>query len=67
MNNNTRIMREISPEWERLMRLATTVDYGEAKIIFNKGKPIRADFITKQIKLDNDEEFKQGLETIPLL
>jgi hypothetical protein len=48
------------------MRLAASVQYGEAKIVFNNSKPIRADFIVKQIKLTSDEEFKQGLETIPL-
>jgi pyrimidine operon attenuation protein/uracil phosphoribosyltransferase len=63
-NQKIKVMREVSIEWDNLMKLASSIQYGEAKIVFNNGKPIRADFVKKQIKLTGNEEFKLESEII---
>ena len=66
-NQKTRILREIDKEWDCLMKLAHRIDFGRVEVILQNGKPIRAELIVKQIKLDVDKEFEEGLKTIPLL
>lgn len=62
-----RVMREITLEWDRLMRFAAQLDYGEARVVFQNGKPTRIDSAIKQIKLDSEQDFREGLKTVPLL
>lgn len=59
-------MREIPPQWERLMRIAAVVHFGELRVIIQNGVPTRVDGGIKQIKLDTEPEFAEGLKTIPL-
>ncbi len=59
-------MSEMTPEWKRLMQLAEAIKFGEARVVFQNGKPTRVDCTIKQIKLDSAGDFKEGLETIPL-
>ena len=58
----TRVLREIEPEWDRLMQLAKKIDYGKAEIIFQNGKPVRLDMVVKQIKLDIKEQKEDKLD-----
>jgi hypothetical protein len=67
MNNPTRTIREIPPEWDRLMRVANAIGYGELRVVIQGGKPVRVESAIKQIKLDNEQDFKEGLDIIPLL
>lgn len=62
-----RTMREITPEWERLFRVAAVVGRGRATVVFNEGRPVQIDIAVKKIKLDTDEDFEEKLRTIPLL
>ncbi|MCP6719732.1 MAG: hypothetical protein KJI72_00180 [Patescibacteria group bacterium] len=62
----TRTMREVPDEWDRLMRVAAAINYGSAKVVFKDGKPVRIDAAIKQIKLDSEDDFNEGLKTIPL-
>lgn len=62
----TRVIREVPIEWDRLMQIAKTIDRGRATIFFNEGRPVQVDFAVKKIKLDDDEDFKDKLRTIPL-
>lgn len=48
------------------MQLAESIKFGEARVVFQNGKPTRVDAAIKQIKLDSDSSFKEGLDTIPL-
>lgn len=59
-------MREISPCWENLMMVAKRIDFGEAKVVFQNGEPIRIDAAVKRIQLNDSESFKDDLKTIPL-
>lgn len=63
----TRVLKEIDKEWDRLMKLAQRIDFGRAEIVFQNGKPVRVEIAVKQIKLDVDKDFDEGLKTIPLL
>lgn len=63
----TRIVREVEPEWDKLMRFAAALNFGEAKVVFKEGKPVRIDNAVKMIKLDDEQDFKEGLKTIPIL
>lgn len=60
-------MREIPAEWDRLMKFAEVLKFGEAKIIFQNGRPVRIDHAIQQIKIDSEKEFDDGLKTIPLI
>ncbi len=63
----SRIMREITPEWERLFRVASIIGRGTATVVFNEGRPVQIDIAVKKIKLDSDQDFEEKLKTIPLL
>lgn len=60
-------MREITREWDNLMHLAERVKFGEIKITIQNGRPVYAEQVVQKVKLDTDEDFKRGLDTIPLL
>jgi hypothetical protein len=64
---NSRTMREITPEWERLFRVASIIGRGTAMVVFNEGRPVQIDIVVKKIKLDSNDEFEEKLKTIPLL
>lgn len=65
--NKTRVLKEIDKEWDRLMKIAQRIDFGRVEVIFQNGKPVRVEIVVKQIKLDVDKDFEEGLNTIPLL
>ncbi len=65
--NKTRVLKEIDKEWDRLMKIAQRIDFGRVEVIFQNGKPVRVEIVVKQIKLDVDKDFEDGLKTIPLL
>lgn len=64
--NRIRVMREISVEWERLIKFAEILNYGEAKIVFQGGIPVRIDCAVKQIKLDDEMDFGEKIKIIPI-
>jgi hypothetical protein len=57
--------QQISPEWERLIKVASRVNYGHMTVVFQNGKPVRVEQVTKQIKLDVDT-FCEDLKVITL-
>jgi len=57
--------QQISPEWERLIKVAARVGYGHVTVIFKNGVPIRVEQVTKQINLDC-ETFAEDLKVISL-
>ena len=65
-HEKTRVLKEISPETERLIRLIEKVGFGEVRIVIQNGKPVRAENIVRQVKLDSPDEFEQGFKTISL-
>jgi len=65
--DKTRVLKEVDKEWDRLMKIAQRIDFGRIEIILQNGKPIRIEVVVKQIKLDVDKDFEEGLKTIPLL
>lgn len=65
--DKTRVLKEIDKEWDRLMKLAQRIDFGRIEVIIQNGKPVRVEVVVKQIKLDVDKDFDEGLKTIPLL
>lgn len=60
----TKVMREIEPEWERLMRLVDVIGHGEILLTVQNKKPVMAEQCVKKIKLGNDEDFMNKI--IPL-
>ncbi len=65
--NQPRVTREVPPEWDRLMRTAQRVDFGELRIIIKSGTPVRVEAGIKQINLDSENDFQKDLTTIPIL
>lgn len=58
--------QQISSNWERLIKLAGTVNYGHVDICFQNGQPVKAEIIVKQMRLDNEEDFNKNLKIITL-
>lgn len=65
-NQQQKVTRQVSQKWDRLMRLGSRLNYGEARVIFKNGEPIRVEQIIKSISLDMDDEFKREFETVML-
>ncbi len=65
-NSNQKITRQLSPRWDRFMRLAAKVSHGEINLTIVNGEPHFIEQTIKKIKLDSEEDFKKGLETILL-
>lgn len=65
--NKTKVMRQIEPEWDRLMRLADAVHRGRAVVVFNEGKPVMAEITVKKISLDREDDFNSKVQIIPLV
>jgi len=57
--------QQISPEWERLIRVAMRVGYGQLTVKLQNGKPVMVEQVTKQVKLDVDT-FDDDLKVITL-
>lgn len=55
----TRVLREITPEWDEIISAVEKKEFGRLEIIFQEGHPIRYD-ITQQVllikRLDKTEE-----------
>lgn len=67
MNKNIRAMREIPPEWDRLMQVAQKIGRGRAEIIFNEGRPVQIEVIVQKVMLDRPDEFEEKFKVIGLL
>lgn len=59
-------MREIPVEWERLIRFAETLKYGEIKVKIKNGTPYLIEHTIQQVALD-DDNFEQNIKIIPLI
>lgn len=57
--------QQISQEWERLIKVAVRVGYGQLTVKLQNGKPVLVEQVTKQIKLDADT-FCEDLKVITL-
>jgi len=55
-----------TPNWQRLAKLITTVGYGEMRLVIQNGEPVRAELISKSIRLDNPDEFEVQVKLISL-
>ena len=62
-----KVVREIEKEWDRFIKVAQKIDFGRLEVILQNGKPVRIEIAVKQIKLDVDKDYEDGLKTIPLL
>ena len=67
MENNitpqTRVMRELPPEWQHLMQLVEKLGYGEIQIIVKNKRPHAIKNLAQNINLTEPEDFRRGLET----
>ena len=54
--HNTRVSMEVSPEWQRLMRLGEILGKGQMTVIFNEGKPVQINVAIKKISLDREDD-----------
>ncbi len=66
MIQKTKVMREISPEWDRLMRLAERMRTGHVKLTFNEGRPVQVEHVVNKIALDKEDDFRTKFGTIPI-
>lgn len=66
MIQKTKVMREISPEWDRLMQLAERIGTGHIKLILNEGRPVQVEHVVKKIPLDKGDDFRTKFGTIPI-
>lgn len=48
------------------MRLGGRINYGEVRVIFQNGEPIRIEEAIKKINLNSEDDFKKDLESIIL-
>lgn len=55
----TRVTREITPEWDRLMRLGEILGKGQMTVIFNEGKPVQINVAIKKIALDREDDMEK--------
>ena len=53
-------------EYHRLRQVVSKVRYGELKLVIQNGRITRVEHVVQQIKLDDVESFKEGLDTIAL-
>lgn len=53
-------------EWDQIKLLAEKIGYGEMRVIIQKGKPSRVELLVKSVRLDDHDDFAQGLNTISL-
>ncbi len=58
--------QQIGTHWERLIKLAETINFGHVDICFQNGQPVKAEIIVKQVRLDNEEDFNKNLKIISL-
>lgn len=63
--NKTGVMREIPPEWDRLMEICEKMKYGRIEIIVKDGIPTDAEHVVPHIKLNGPkEDFKEKMRTL---
>lgn len=55
-----------SKEWERLKQLSEKIGFGEMRVIIQHGKPSRVEILVKSVRLDDLDDFAQGLDTLSL-
>lgn len=67
MNNRPRVMREITPEWDRLMQIAHKIGKGSCVVIFNEGRPVQVENVVQKIALDKPDEFDRLIKVVSLL
>lgn len=48
----------MTPEWERVIKLAKRLKYGEFKVKIKDGKPYMVENLVQQIRMDNDNDYK---------
>lgn len=53
-------------EWERLKQLSEKIGFGEMRVIIQHGKPSRVEILVKSVRLDDLDDFAQGLDTLSL-
>lgn len=59
--------KDLSPEWQRLMAIAERIQFGECRLVFQRGKPVRVEAVIQQIKLDGpDSDIDEKLKIITL-
>lgn len=65
MENNTtpqtRVLRELPPEWQRLIELCERMKFGDLTISVVNGKPILVKNLQQNIKLDQAEDYKVNI------
>ena len=66
LGNKTRVMREIPAEWDRLIKFAEALKFGEINVKIKNGIPYLIENAIQQIALD-DPNFEQNIKVIPLL
>ncbi|MCX6756327.1 MAG: hypothetical protein NTX85_03230 [Candidatus Nomurabacteria bacterium] len=66
MIQKTKVMREVSPEWDRLIQLAERIGTGHLKLILNEGRPVQVELVIKKIPLDKGDDFRTKFGTIPI-
>lgn len=55
-------------EWQRLIQVAQKIDWGEARVIFQNGKPVRIEQAIKTVKLNLPaDEFAIEVDKIVVL
>jgi len=48
-------------KWEKIKEVAERIEYGELRIIIQRGEPVRIEQIVKSIKLDDPDEVDPGV------
>lgn len=67
LNENQEIPK-MTMRWYKLIRIIKKMGFGEGKLIFQNGEPIRLDVPLKQVKFsENNNDFKEVLEAIHFL
>lgn len=67
MIDKTRVVREISPEWDRLMKIIARAKKGSVTVIFNEGRPVQVENLVQKIALDRPDEFDNIMKVVSLL
>lgn len=49
------MMDTTTPEWRRVFQIVEKIKFGEARILFQDGRPIRVELVVKSIRLDHDD------------
>jgi hypothetical protein len=55
MKESIQVMRQIPPEWDKLMNFVEQLKFGEVRLVIQQGKPVRVEAAIQQIRLDSKE------------